>query len=107
MHGKDSDPFPINQGVAQGCPLSPILFAVFVNDLLVELQQKNLGLTFNNRYAGCLAFADDFVGLAGSKEELQKIIDVCRDWAIKWKMQANMDLSSDNPKCHHDDDPEK
>ena len=97
INNHEGTPFPIQQGVAQGCPLSPILFSVFVNDLLVELETKGLGLSYRGKYAGCLAFADDFVGIAESKEELQKIIDVCREWTLKWKMQANMDLSSNNP----------
>ena len=33
------DPFNVEQGVAQGCSLSPILFSVFINDLLKEVEQ--------------------------------------------------------------------
>ena len=38
LEGEKSDTFTIEQGVAQGCSLSPILFSVFVNDLLKEVQ---------------------------------------------------------------------
>ena len=35
LEGEKSDMFTIEEGVAQGCSLSPILFSVFVNDLLL------------------------------------------------------------------------
>ena len=38
LEGEKSDMFTIEQGVAQGCSLSPILFSVFVNDLLKEVE---------------------------------------------------------------------
>ena len=32
LEGEKSDLFNVEQGVAQGCSLSPILFSVFIND---------------------------------------------------------------------------
>ena len=34
LEGEKSDTFKIEQGMAQRCSLSPILFSVFINDLL-------------------------------------------------------------------------
>ena len=44
IEGEKSDTFTIEQGVAQGCSLSPILFSVFINDLLKEVEQTGLGI---------------------------------------------------------------
>ena len=33
LEGEKSEAFSLEQGVAQGCSLSPILFSVFINDL--------------------------------------------------------------------------
>ena len=40
-----SDPFPCQVGVRQGENLSPLLFAVFLNDFKIFLSQKYDGLT--------------------------------------------------------------
>ena len=38
LDGEKSNMFNIEQGVAQGCSLSLILFSVFINDLLKEVE---------------------------------------------------------------------
>ena len=71
LDGEKSAAFSVEQGVAQGCSLSSILFSVFINDLLKEVEKAELGIHFGEggRIGGML-FADDFVGLsdaAGSR----------------------------------------
>ena len=56
------DSFNVDQGVAQGCSLSPILFSVFINDLLKEVEQAELGIQLSSgKTFGGMLFADDFV----------------------------------------------
>ena len=63
--------------MAQGCSLSPILFSVFINDLLKEVKPVELGIQLSSgKIVGGMLFADDFVGVSDSKESLQKLIDV-------------------------------
>ena len=58
------------QGVAQGCSLSPILFSVFINGLLKEVEQAGLGVELSDGSTiGGMLFADDFVGVSNSEEE--------------------------------------
>ena len=40
LDGECSEAFDVQQGVAQGCSLSPILFSVFINGLLKEVEQR-------------------------------------------------------------------
>ena len=63
--------------MAQGCSLSPILYSVFINDLLKEVEQNGLGIQLNSgKTVGGMLFADDFVNISYSKESLQKLLDV-------------------------------
>ena len=69
LEGEKSDSFNIEQGMAQGCGLSPILFSVFINDLLKEVQQVELGILLSSgKTFGGMLFADDFVGVSDLKE---------------------------------------
>ena len=95
LDGEKSEGFNVEQGVAQGCSLSPILFSVFINDLLKEVEEAELGIQLNsgNRISGLL-FADDFVGVSDSKENLQKLIDVVHGFCNRWRLRANVSKSA-------------
>ena len=65
-----------NEGcVVQGCSMSPIFFlSVFVDDLLREVEKADFGIQpRGGKKVGGTQFADDFVGVSGSKEGLQKL----------------------------------
>ena len=87
FRGEKSDTFTIERGVAQGCSLSPILFSVFINDLLKEIEQTGLGIQLSSgKTVGGMLFADDFVGISDSKESLQKLLDVVYSYCNKWRL---------------------
>ena len=70
LDGECSKAFDVQQGVAQGCSLSPILFSVFINGLLKEVEQAGLGVELSDGSTiGGMLFADDFVGVSNSEEE--------------------------------------
>ena len=60
--------------MAQGCSLSPILFSVFISDLLKDVAQAEHGIQLKK--VGGMLFADDFVGFSDSRESLQRFIDL-------------------------------
>ena len=77
LEGEKSDLFNVEQGVAQDCSLSPILFSVFINDLLKEVERVEFGIQLSSgKTVGGMLFVDDFVGVSASKESLKKLIDV-------------------------------
>ena len=70
LDGEKSASFSVEQGVAQGCSLSPILFSVFINDLLKEVEKAELGIHLGEGgKIGGMLFADDFVGLSDTAEK--------------------------------------
>ena len=48
LEGEKSDSFNVEQGVVHSCGLSPILFSVFINDLLKEVEQAELGIQLSS-----------------------------------------------------------
>ena len=66
----------ILQRVARGCTLSPNLFKVNINDIMVVAKQQSKESRYREDTAvSGLMFADDFVGISEMPEELQKQIE--------------------------------
>ncbi|KAK3514795.1 hypothetical protein QTP70_032195, partial [Hemibagrus guttatus] len=65
-----SDLFPVHVGLRQGCPLSPVLFIVFM-DRISKRSQGLEGVQFGDHRISSLIFADDVVLLAPSSLDLQ------------------------------------
>ena len=94
VNGHRSDFFPIDQGVAQGDPLSPTLYAIFENALLQELHAGQSMEGSLARGIIALLYADDLVGIAFTADGLQSDInDPCAEYARKHRYRANV------PKC--------
>ncbi|KAK3507907.1 hypothetical protein QTP70_002569 [Hemibagrus guttatus] len=65
-----SDLFPVHVGLRQGCPLSPVLFIVFM-DRISRRSQGLEGVRFGDHRISSLIFADDVILLAPSSLDLQ------------------------------------
>ena len=67
---------PTRHRFRQGCPLSPTLFSVFIDEMVKRLLESKAGAELGERKLRALLYADDAVLIAGSAEELQSMITI-------------------------------
>ena len=68
-------------GVKQGGVLSPILFCVYIDDLLKSLAEANVGCYIGSCFVGVLAYADDLVLLAPTATAMRRMLHICEEFA--------------------------
>ena len=73
-----SSNFGVSSGVRQGGVLSPILFTVYIDELLLELEKAGVGCYWRHHFVGAVCYADDVALLAPSHSALRLILDSCR-----------------------------
>ena len=78
--------FPVTNGVRQGGVLSPILFTLYMDDLLNDL---TIGCFWDSVYAGAFCYADDLVLLAPTPSALRIMISLCEEFARKRGLKFN------------------
>ena len=76
----------------QGCPLSPSLFNIYINDIEKRLSGVNDSpVTLDNgTIISCLLYADDIVIMSLSEEGLQKCLDELNRFCKEWKLTISM-----------------
>ena len=80
LGGKKSSSFNITNGTRQGSVLSPVLFSVYLDDLLLELRTLQLGCHIGGWWYGACGYADDLILLAPNREVLQRMVAVCENY---------------------------
>ena len=76
VNGELTDWFKTTVGVRQGCVLSPQLFNILLEIvLLYATHDTSIGIHINGHLINNLRFADDIVLLARSKKDLQTLVD--------------------------------
>ena len=77
-----SDFFRVSCGVRQGGISSPILFNLYVDDLLVLLRQSGYGCYVSKTFIGCIMYADDLILISPNVSGLQAIINICSNFGV-------------------------
>ena len=85
--GQSFEGFPIDAGIRQGCPLSPLIFSLVVDVLLRRIQRLVPSCTTR-------AFADD---IALVLEDVERDMPILRKIFYEFSQVSNLDLNM--PKC--------
>jgi len=86
--------FCVYCGVCQGDVLSPLLFPVYVTDLISELGQSGYGLHIGSLLVGSVLYADDIGLLAFSCYNPQQLINICHTYGMQWDIRLNPQKAS-------------
>ena len=89
LEGRQSRWFPVKTGLRQGCPLSPLLYTIYIMDMMKQLEERGLGVIMDGTWCGGLMYADDIVLLAETGAELQEMLDVVGHYAQEWRFRFN------------------
>ena len=96
-NGAVSDFFSLTNGVKQGGVLSAILYCFYGNQLFTELRRSGYGCFVNGFYNGIFGYSDDNMLLAPSEYALQKMLEICENFASSHNLKFSTDL--DPIKC--------
>jgi hypothetical protein len=87
-NGISEDSRVITQGVRQGCPLSPVLFNLYLDDVIrIWLQKLKLSKYFRELIFNTLLFADDQLIIADTEDNLQRAVYLLRSIFIEYNLE--------------------
>lgn len=84
---RNTNTIAVSRGLRQGCPLSPLLFMLFVSSLERRLAESGRGfdVTYMKQRGSkvqrlpALFYADDIVLMAENSTDMQSLLDICSD----------------------------
>ncbi len=87
----EAEPGTIGRGVRQGCPLSPLLFSIYVETMMVEaMEGVEEGVKIGGQCLKDVRFADDQAMVSNTEEGLQSIMNKLNDTAKTYDMKINV-----------------
>ena len=84
-----SDEWKLMNGVRQGGVLSGLLFSIYINALIDRVSETNMGCMLGISRSNIIAYADDIVILAPSRQALQFLLNICFTEAIALGLEFN------------------
>ena len=83
--------FHVSNGVKQGGVLSPILFCVYLDELLLRLKCSGLGCHIGNVSVPAVSYADDISLMAPTVSSLKCMLNIIKDFGQEYCVKVNPD----------------
>ncbi len=81
--------FNFTNNVIQGGVISPILFCIYMDGLLHELENNGVGCYMGAVFVGATGYADDLKLLTPSVNALNILVNICKNYAAKYDVMFN------------------
>ena len=76
-----SEKCKISNGVKQGGCLCPSLFSIYLNNLILNLRNSNIGCKYGFEYMGVFGYVDDLSLLCPSFTGIKEMLNICEKYA--------------------------
>lgn len=80
------------RGIRQGCPLSPVLFCLFLELLVRWIRESEYGYKFKNKEElkiAILAYMDDIALIAKNRNEIRKMLRMVEEFCDVYRMRIS------------------
>jgi hypothetical protein len=81
--------FRTTRGVKQGGPLSPKLFAIYIEDIILEVEAARVGISIGEMRIDIILYADDIALMSNSLEGLNTLLEITEKFGNKWEVKFN------------------
>ena len=87
--GHKSGLFSTSNGIRQGGVISPILFCVYLDELLLRLENQGIGCCIGKHFYGAISYADDLTLLSPTITGLNDMLRVCEKFSEEYGVTYN------------------
>ncbi len=82
-----------SNGVEQGGVLSPILFAVYIDEFLIKLRSSGVGGYIGNTFSGAFVYAGDIIFICSTVRALKVMLIIAQNYSDSFDIKFNISKS--------------
>ncbi len=87
--GQFSRTFSVSNGIRQGGVIFPLLFCIYMNELLKRLEAEGMGCWIGKYHYGGVGYADDLTLAVPRVRGLTQMLNICKDFGEEYSVEYN------------------